>query len=99
MVNSFFSECATSRNEIEIFGERGSLLISCHRFDGLAWYPFPASPDAIEARLKRTTQSLKELPGGFLEEISAGETIGSPFSRSGGILSKRCGMTNRWRIS
>jgi myo-inositol 2-dehydrogenase/D-chiro-inositol 1-dehydrogenase len=73
LVNSFFSECATSRNEIEIFGERGSLLVSCHRFDGLAWYPFPASPDAIEARLKRTTQSLKELPGGFLRKYQGGD--------------------------
>lgn len=50
-------------SEVEVFGEKGRLLISLYRFDGLQWYSCRTYPGAHADRLKRGLGAIAALPG------------------------------------
>jgi predicted dehydrogenase len=50
-------------SEVEVFGEKGRLLISLYRFDGLQFYSNKTYPGAHMDRLKRGIRALAALPG------------------------------------
>jgi predicted dehydrogenase len=50
-------------SELEVFGDKGRLLISLYRFDGLQFYSTNAYPGDHVDRLKRGFRSLLSLPG------------------------------------
>jgi predicted dehydrogenase len=50
-------------SELEVFGEKGRLLISLYRFDGLQWYSSRTYPGAHADRLKRGLRAIAALPG------------------------------------
>lgn len=50
-------------SEVEVFGEKGRLLISLYRFDGLQWYSHRTYPGAHADRLKRGLRAIAALPG------------------------------------
>ncbi|HNY41524.1 MAG TPA: Gfo/Idh/MocA family oxidoreductase [Bryobacteraceae bacterium] len=50
-------------SEVEVFGEKGRLLISLYRFDGLQFYSYKTYPGAHMDRLKRGIRALAALPG------------------------------------
>jgi predicted dehydrogenase len=50
-------------SEVEVFGEKGRLLISLYRFDGLQFYSYKTYPGAHMDRLKRGLRALAALPG------------------------------------
>jgi predicted dehydrogenase len=59
-VSSFLSG---PNSELEIFGDKGRLLISLYRFDGVQFYSSHTYPGAHVERLKRGARALGELPG------------------------------------
>ena len=59
-------------SELEVFGERGRLLISLYRFDGLQFYPSDTYPGAWADRLKRGARSLLDLPALFADARDGG---------------------------
>ncbi|OHE77837.1 MAG: hypothetical protein A2107_00405, partial [Verrucomicrobia bacterium GWF2_62_7] len=50
-------------SEVEVYGEKGRLLISLYRFDGLQFYSRQTYPGAHVDRLKRGAGALLSLPG------------------------------------
>lgn len=63
LASGVFSFLTGPNSQVEIFGERGRLLISLYRFDGLQFYPSDAYPGAVADRVKRGARSLLSLPG------------------------------------
>lgn len=62
LASSVFSIRSSHSNEIEIFGQAGSLRISFYRFDGLDLYTCSSLPGDLLTRLSKTYKMLKELP-------------------------------------
>lgn len=71
------SERTGENNEIEIYGRRGRLQVSCYRFDGLAYSPPGSIPGNGRARLEALTQTLKELPGSLAQLRYGGDVLAS----------------------
>lgn len=63
LASGVFSFLTGPNSQVEIFGDRGRLLISLYRFDGLQFFPADAYPGSIADRVKRGAQSLLRLPG------------------------------------
>jgi len=62
LATAYFSESTTEHNEVQVFGQAGSLHLSLYRFDGLEYAPLFAAPGDIRYRLQRLARSLKQLP-------------------------------------
>lgn len=62
LATAYFSESTTERNEVQIFGQGGSLHLSLYRFDGMEFIPLSVAPGSIEGRRSRLAHSLKQLP-------------------------------------
>jgi predicted dehydrogenase len=62
LATAYFSESTTEHNEMQVFGQAGSLHLSLYRFDGLEYAPLFAAPGDIRYRLQRLARSLKQLP-------------------------------------
>lgn len=62
LASGVFSFMTGPNSEVELFGEKGRLLISLYRFDGLQFYPARSYPGALSDRLKRGAKSLTDLP-------------------------------------
>jgi myo-inositol 2-dehydrogenase / D-chiro-inositol 1-dehydrogenase len=59
-------------SEVEVFGEKGRLLISLYRFDGLQWYSSRTYPGAHADRLKRGLRAIAAMPGLFSDMRDGG---------------------------
>lgn len=59
---SAFSEGTGENHEIEVYGERGWLRVSCYRADGLEHYNAAEYSGAIGTRLRGLTRTLLEVP-------------------------------------
>jgi predicted dehydrogenase len=73
IATSVFSERTSSSNEVEIYGERGRLRVSCGRFDGLEYVSSSSLPGDIGIRLRQMIHTLKELPHGALRMRQGGD--------------------------
>jgi len=62
LATGVFSFLSGPNSELEVFGERGRLLISLYRFDGLQFYSSSTYPGAHRDRLKRGTRAVLSLP-------------------------------------
>ena len=60
LASGAFSLSTSPQNELEICGEKGRLLLSCYRFDGLAVYPHEAYPGDWRHRLRETAASFAQ---------------------------------------
>lgn len=63
VASGVFSFLTGPNSEVELFGDKGRLLISLYRFDGLQFYPTSTYPGALSDRWKRGAKSLLALPG------------------------------------
>lgn len=78
MVTSFLSG---PNNELEVFGEKGRLLISLYRFDGLQFYSSRTYPGASADRLKRGVRAMAALPA-LLRDVRNGGGFQASFAAS-----------------
>jgi predicted dehydrogenase len=62
LITSAVSESTNERNEIQIYGQVGSLHVSLYRFDSLEFAPLGSLPGDIRTRLQNMAHFLKELP-------------------------------------
>jgi myo-inositol 2-dehydrogenase / D-chiro-inositol 1-dehydrogenase len=62
LASGIFSFSTSANSELEIFGDKGRLLISLYRFDGLEFFPETANPGNIKMRLRSAGHALRELP-------------------------------------
>ena len=60
LASGAFSLSTSPQNELEICGEKGRLVLSCYRFDGLAVYPHEAYPGDLRHRLRESAASLAQ---------------------------------------
>ena len=71
------SERCGENNEVEIYGRRGRLHVSCYRFDGLAYSPQGSIPGNGRARFEALTRTFKELPGSLAQLRYGGDVLAS----------------------
>lgn len=83
LATCLLSFSTTARSEIEIFGERASLLVNLYRFDGLHLTGRGELPGAIGSRVREAARFLAALPSGA-----------AAFRRGGGFDSSYAAM---WR--
>jgi myo-inositol 2-dehydrogenase / D-chiro-inositol 1-dehydrogenase len=76
-VSSVFSHRGSEVNEIEIYGTKGGLSISCYEFDGLEHIAPGRYPGDPRARLSKAFHSLRELPLGLRTLVSGGDFFAS----------------------
>jgi predicted dehydrogenase len=57
-----FSMQTGPTSEVEIYGERGRLVLSLYRFDGLEFFPTSEYPGDLVDRLKKTLATVSSLP-------------------------------------
>ncbi|MCC7175715.1 MAG: Gfo/Idh/MocA family oxidoreductase [Bryobacterales bacterium] len=65
LASAVLSFSTSAASEVEIFGERGSLLLSLYRFDGLRFVPHTTYPGSLSSRLRQASGFLRALPAGF----------------------------------
>ncbi len=73
LASAVFSFSTSANSEIEIFGERGSLLLSLYRFDGLEVVPYGSLPGSAATRIRNAVNSVRSLPGGLAALRRGGE--------------------------
>lgn len=73
LVSACFGQRTISTNELEIYGRKGRLVVSCYQFDGLRWEAAESVPGAPGARLQAAASMIRRLPEAF------------SFARRGGI--------------
>lgn len=61
LASGVFSFETSPSSEIDIYGEKGRLYISCYRFDGLEFYPYWTYPGNFGDRVKKIFTSFREL--------------------------------------
>lgn len=83
LAQSCVSVRTSGGNEIEIYGEKGRLLVSCYRFDGLHFRPAETVPGSMRDRL----QTLRKLPADL--------RAAWPLIRSGGYYMES--FRDEWR--
>jgi predicted dehydrogenase len=76
-LGSFSLKTAPS-NELEILGEKGRLVVSAYRFDGLELYDHDTYPGSIPHRMRHSVSSLAQLPG-FLTRRGLDGDYGASF--------------------
>jgi len=76
-VVSAFSEGTGENHEIEIYGERGWLRLSCYRADGLERFGAAQYPGAVMARLRGLTRTLLEVPRIIRQSRRGGDYVAS----------------------
>jgi predicted dehydrogenase len=62
LATGVFSFLSGPNSEVEVFGDRGRLLISLYRFDGLQFYSWRTYPGDSMDRLKRGVRAVLALP-------------------------------------
>jgi myo-inositol 2-dehydrogenase/D-chiro-inositol 1-dehydrogenase len=76
-VVSAFSEGTGENHEIEIYGERGWLRVSCYRADGLEQFGAAEYPDALMTRLRGLTRTLLKVPRMIRQSRRGGDYVAS----------------------
>lgn len=76
-VLSAFSEGTGENHEIEIYGARGWLRVSCYRADGLEQFGAAQYPGALGTRLRGLKQTLSELPQMIRQARRGGDYVAS----------------------
>jgi predicted dehydrogenase len=61
LASGAFSLSTSPQCEVEIHGEKGRLLLSCYRFDGLAFVPRESYPGDLRNRLRDTAAFILKL--------------------------------------
>lgn len=79
LVSGTFSFLTGPNSQVDIFGERGRLLISLYRFDGLQFFPHDAYPGSIAVRIQHGVKSLLSLPG-LVEDSRSGGAFQATFT-------------------
>jgi len=62
VASSVFSDRTSENNELEIYGSKGSIRVSCYRFDGLEFIPPFDLPGSLRNLPSRMFATLKEIP-------------------------------------
>jgi len=62
LVTSSFCQYTSDSNNIEVFGQRGRLFLSCYRADSLAVFSTSDLSGGVSIRLKRIAQIVGKLP-------------------------------------
>jgi predicted dehydrogenase len=70
-------EDLVGHNSIELLGDRGRMVISCYRFDGLYVYPRGAFDGGMGLRLQHAREMLSVLPRAFSEQRNGGMYVSS----------------------
>ena len=73
LVTSVFSNQTTDSNELEICGRKGSIRVSCYRFDGLEIITAPGSFGGLRRLPSKLTTTLKEIPGALARASRGGD--------------------------
>ncbi len=76
-VTAAFCEETGEHHEIEIYGERGWLRVSCHRFDGLEQFGANDYAGALGVRLRGAARAGRELPRMLRSARSGGDYLAS----------------------
>jgi myo-inositol 2-dehydrogenase / D-chiro-inositol 1-dehydrogenase len=76
-VVSAFSEGTCENHEIEIYGERGWLRLSCYRADGLEQFGAAEYPGAVMTRLRGLTRTILEVPRILRQSRRGGDYVAS----------------------
>lgn len=63
LASAVLSFSTSPNSELEIFGDRGRLQISCYEFDGLRYFSSQEYPGSVGGRLRRIASTLEALPG------------------------------------
>ena len=72
-----FAEGTGENHELEIYGARGWLRVSCYRADGLEQLGAAEYPGSVGTRLRRMRQSLAELPRMIGQARRGGDYVAS----------------------
>lgn len=75
LVTSIFGEDILEHAALEIFGERGRLVLSLYRFDGLQWYPRGKYDGSFDVRFAQLGAALQEFPGAFARMRRGGDYV------------------------
>jgi len=73
LITSVFSDQTTDSNELEICGRKGSLRLSCYRFDGLEFITAPGSFGGFRRLPSKLLATLREIPRGMARISRGGE--------------------------
>lgn len=72
-----FSEGTVENHEIEIYGERGRLRVTCYRADGLEQFGAGRYPGAIGTRLRGLVRTLRDVPRLIWQSRQGGDYVAS----------------------
>jgi len=72
LVTSVFSNQATESNELEILGSKGSIRVSCYRFDGLEFVSTGTS-GGLQRFASKVARVLREIPGAIAQARRGGD--------------------------
>jgi predicted dehydrogenase len=75
LVVSFFSEVTHASQDLEIYGQRGYLKVSCYRFDGLNFIPSSRLSGDFLNRMENTISLISGAPRLFLNYFSGGDYV------------------------
>jgi myo-inositol 2-dehydrogenase/D-chiro-inositol 1-dehydrogenase len=73
LITSVFSDQTTDSNELEICGRKGSLRVSCYRFDGLEFITTPGSFGGFRRLPSKLLATLREIPRAMTRIPRGGE--------------------------
>jgi predicted dehydrogenase len=73
LVTSVFSDQTTESNELEICGRKGSIRVSCYRFDGLEFIRAPGLSGSLQNLPARISATLREIPGAIARASRGGD--------------------------
>ncbi len=71
------SERTGENNEVEVYGRRGRVQVSCYRFDGLEYFPQGSIPGNGRGRVEAFLRTVKELPGSLVRLRYGGDVLAS----------------------
>ncbi|HEX8473056.1 MAG TPA: Gfo/Idh/MocA family oxidoreductase [Pyrinomonadaceae bacterium] len=72
-----FSEGTGENHEIEVYGERRWLRLSCYRADGLELYEAGEYPGAVGVRLRRAAKFFRDMPRMVRQSGKGGDYVAS----------------------
>jgi myo-inositol 2-dehydrogenase/D-chiro-inositol 1-dehydrogenase len=72
-----FSEGTGENQDLEVYGEKGWLRVSCYRADGLERFDAAQSTGALRTRLRQLTETFLDLPGMVRQSLLGGDYVAS----------------------
>ncbi len=77
LASTFCSEATTLSNDVDVYGDRGRLRITAHRFDGLERFGQSGASGDVAVRLAAIIRTLRTLPRGIRGLRMGGEFMQS----------------------